>query len=249
MSAVKSGVDVEEALPPVADTVVAAIRAAPFHLEPVRDELHLGVTEREECVEVAPVEGVKPLVEEPDVLLRHRPRSMAVGRGRAALIHPTGQRVFGALLPQPGGFESVVASRKRPTADDLPVADREDRVKWPIDLGSAAPSARGHPSQGENLIGVVDEPLGLEPQLLPVPGHAFEIPLDLGVTSTGDRAWQVRVFDPFDLWVKERKQPVEVTTAGAGKRRLHYLDVLPRHPPLSITSPAQYHATGVALFG
>jgi hypothetical protein len=67
-----------------------------------------------------------------------------------------------------------------------------------------------------------------------VPGHAFEIPLDLGVTSTGGRAWHVRVFDPFDLWVKERKQPVEVTAAGAGKRRLHYLDALLRHRPFSI---------------
>jgi hypothetical protein len=44
----------------------------------------------------------------------------------------------------------------------------------------------------------------------------------------------VRVFDPFHPWVKERKQPVEVTAAGAGKRRLHYLDVLLRHRPLSI---------------
>jgi hypothetical protein len=38
---------------------VAAIRPAAFHLEPVRDELHLGVTEREECIEVAPAEGVE----------------------------------------------------------------------------------------------------------------------------------------------------------------------------------------------
>ena len=130
------------------------------------------------------------------------------------------------LLPQPGGIQSVVASRKPPTADDLPAADREDRVKWPIDLGSAAPSTCGHPSKGENLITVVDKSLGLDLQLLPVPGHAFEIPLDLGVTSAGDRAWHVRVFDPFDPWVKECKQPVEVTAAAAGKRRLHHLDVL-----------------------
>jgi hypothetical protein len=34
--------------------------------------------------------------------------------------------------------------------------------------------------------------------------------------------------------VKEGKQPVEVTAAAAGKRRLHYLDVLLRHRPLSI---------------
>jgi hypothetical protein len=133
------------------------------------------------------------------------------------------------LLPQPGGIESVVASRKRATADDLPAADREDRVKWPIHLGSAAPSMCSHPSEGENLIVVVDKSLGLDPQLLPVPGHALEIPPDLRVTSVGDRAWCARVFDPFDPWVKERKQPVEVTAAGAGKHRLHDLDVLLRH--------------------
>src|SRR4029453_9050877 len=93
-----------------------------------------------------------------------------------------------SLLPQPGGIESVVASRKRATADDLPAADREDRVKWPVDLGSAAPSTCSHPSEGENLIAVVDKSLGLDPQLLPVPGHALEIPLDLGVASGGGRA-------------------------------------------------------------
>jgi hypothetical protein len=37
----------------------------------VRDELHVRVTKGEECIEVAPVEGVKGLVEELDVLLRH----------------------------------------------------------------------------------------------------------------------------------------------------------------------------------
>ena len=82
-----------------------------------------------------------------------------------------------------------------------------------------------HPSEGENLIAVVDKSLGLDPQLLPVPGHALEIPLDLGVTSVGDRAGCARVFDPFDPWVKEREQPVEVTATAAGKHRLHDLDV------------------------
>jgi hypothetical protein len=61
------GVGVQEALPPVPDTVVAAIRPAAFHLEPVRDELHLGVTEREECIEVAPAEGVESPVENLDM--------------------------------------------------------------------------------------------------------------------------------------------------------------------------------------
>jgi hypothetical protein len=55
------------------------------------------------------------------------------------------------------------------------------------------------------------------------------------VTSVGDRAWCARVFDPFDPWVKERKQPVEVTAAAAGKNRLHDLDVLLRHRPRSIS--------------
>jgi hypothetical protein len=47
-------------------------------LHPVRDELQLRVTEREKCIEVAPVEGVKRLVKELDVLLRNRPRSIAL---------------------------------------------------------------------------------------------------------------------------------------------------------------------------
>jgi hypothetical protein len=48
---------------------VAAIGAAPFDLHPVRDELQLGITEREVCIEVAAVEGVKRSVKELDVLL------------------------------------------------------------------------------------------------------------------------------------------------------------------------------------
>jgi hypothetical protein len=35
------------------------------------------VTEREECIEVAPIEGVNRLMKERDVLLRHRPLSIA----------------------------------------------------------------------------------------------------------------------------------------------------------------------------
>jgi hypothetical protein len=65
------GVDVQEALPPVPDTVVAAIRPAPVYLQPVRNELDVGVTESEERIEVAPVEGVIRTVEKVHVLLRH----------------------------------------------------------------------------------------------------------------------------------------------------------------------------------
>jgi hypothetical protein len=61
--------NVEKALPPVPDAIVAAIGAAPFDLHPVRDELQLGITEREVCIEVAAVEGVKRSVKELDVLL------------------------------------------------------------------------------------------------------------------------------------------------------------------------------------
>jgi hypothetical protein len=82
--------DGEEALPPVPDPVVAAIGLAPFNLSQVRDELHVGVTEGEESIEVAPVEGVHPLVKQLDallryrVLVRHRPRS--ISRGSCAFM-------------------------------------------------------------------------------------------------------------------------------------------------------------------
>jgi hypothetical protein len=69
-------VDVEKALPPVPDTVVTPVGGAPLHLHPVRDELQVGVAEGEECIEVAPVEGVKRMAEEFDRLQRHRPLSI-----------------------------------------------------------------------------------------------------------------------------------------------------------------------------
>jgi hypothetical protein len=51
---------------------VAAVRLAALQLDEARVEFQVGVGEREEGIEVAPVEGVIAQVEQLDVLLRHR---------------------------------------------------------------------------------------------------------------------------------------------------------------------------------
>ena len=68
------GEDVEQVLPPAADSVVAVIAA--LHGSRTRDDLHVIVRQRQRGVEVAPVEGVEGSVNQLHVLLRHRPRSI-----------------------------------------------------------------------------------------------------------------------------------------------------------------------------
>ena len=55
---------------------MATIWVAAFQLHRVGDEFHVGVTERQECIEVTSVEGIKRSPDEFDVLLRHRPPSI-----------------------------------------------------------------------------------------------------------------------------------------------------------------------------
>jgi hypothetical protein len=70
------GVDGEDRLPPVSDAFMAPIRVAAFQLHRVRDELHVGVTEREECIEVPSIEGVIRSLGEFDDVRQHRPSSI-----------------------------------------------------------------------------------------------------------------------------------------------------------------------------
>ena len=63
------GGDAELVLQPGPETVVAAVRAAALQLDIERSELHVGVDEREEGIEVAPVEGVSRSVGQLNVLL------------------------------------------------------------------------------------------------------------------------------------------------------------------------------------
>ena len=62
-------------------------------------------------------------------------------------------------LLQPGGFEGSWRLEKPSATNDLPGARGVDRVKWPIDLGSATPGPCSQPTENEDLIAAVDESL------------------------------------------------------------------------------------------
>jgi hypothetical protein len=59
---------------------VSAVVGTALQLHDARREFHFRVYEREEGVEIAPVEGVVDAIEPLDVLLRHRPLSIALPR-------------------------------------------------------------------------------------------------------------------------------------------------------------------------
>ena len=82
------GGDGEPALPPVSDTVMAAIGAPALQLRDAREPLDLGVGEREQSIEVAPVECAVRLVEQLHVLLRHRLLSIRPSEQRGNPIRP-----------------------------------------------------------------------------------------------------------------------------------------------------------------
>lgn len=49
--------DAEQVLPPVSDAVVVSVRVAALHLPEARDELNVGVEEREKGIQVSSIEG------------------------------------------------------------------------------------------------------------------------------------------------------------------------------------------------
>ena len=65
------GEDPEEVLPPVSDTVVSPPGTA-LQLHEGREVLHFGIAQRDEGIDVTPVEGIVRSVERLDVLRRHR---------------------------------------------------------------------------------------------------------------------------------------------------------------------------------
>jgi hypothetical protein len=50
--------DAEKALPPAPDAVMAPVGAATLHFRDPREQLYVGVGEREKGIEVAPVKGL-----------------------------------------------------------------------------------------------------------------------------------------------------------------------------------------------
>ena len=68
--------DSEQVFPPLADAVVTPVFGPADQLAEARRELHLGVDESEEGIQIALVERVVHEVAALHVLLRHRPRSI-----------------------------------------------------------------------------------------------------------------------------------------------------------------------------
>ena len=66
------GVDAEQGFPPAPDSGVAAEVTAAIQLQVARDQLDVGVADREEGIEVSAAEGVSGSVLLLHVLLRHR---------------------------------------------------------------------------------------------------------------------------------------------------------------------------------
>src|SRR5436190_16696253 len=142
----------------------------------------------------------------------------------------TGAAGADRLLPQSGGFEGVLALRKRLAPDDLAIAHGPEVSNPVLDGCSGAQRTSTEAHHHDDPIAGIDELLRLKDDLLERRGQIHEEPSDFIVTlvcPSPDRL-------PHDAFVHPVEGAIPISPAGRVVATTKRLDISLRHclPPL-----------------
>jgi hypothetical protein len=182
-------------------------------------------------VQTRAIEGLEESLR--NVLLRHRPRSIS-------------------LLSQPGGFEGFGQPEVTLELHDLASEQGEDpAARRRVELDAALAASRLEPPKSQNAITEIADFGGVEPEVLKGLVRVVEPRANPVVASvrpslgpTDDRGGK------GDLGVHIREQLLDLTASECVESPPHYLDVLPRHRPRSISllpQPGGFEGFSLAL--
>src|SRR5262249_45439925 len=195
--------------------------------------LDLGVQEGEPGCPVSTVIRIDHPVHDLHVLLRHRPRSIALCSGLAEEELPTGQNARAQLFRQPGGFEGLSRVGESPSAHDLALPQCVELGMALIHRQSAAGPAPFAHEEDYLVLAGRDDVLDLDCPVVPGICPAHYVIHDRFMATSDPPVGQIRSV-PLDIRGETGQGGLDVRGLERIPHPAHDLDVLLRHRLLSI---------------